>query len=107
MTTTWPQRDAKGHYLPSNLGPADWEYDELALSIVCVERIPMRLTGPDRVEAIRRLAAKGLLPKQIAPLLRISHHAISQIQFRHGIPPAPLPQPAWWANYTDSRYRQK
>lgn len=65
-----------------------YEPDELALSIVCVERVPMSLTGPDRREAVRRLTAKGLSANDIAPLVRSSPDDVGHIQRRLGIQPA-------------------
>jgi len=65
------------------------DYDELAVEIVCVERVPMRLVGCDRVEAVRRLSAKGLQALNIAALLLTDNKQVTRLQKEHGITPAP------------------
>lgn len=48
--------------------PGD-DVDYLAVDVVCQERIPMPLRGADRMEAVRRLTARGLRADEIARLL--------------------------------------
>jgi hypothetical protein len=64
-------------------------YDETAVDIVCIERVPMRLTGLDRIEAVRRLSAKGLQPFEIARLVCTNNNHVSKIQIDNSIEPAP------------------
>ena len=69
-------------------------YDEIAVDIVCQERVPMRLQGVDRIEAVRRLSAKGLQPYEIARLVCTSNNHVSALQKQNGIEPAP-PDGSW------------
>lgn len=61
----------------------DW--DETAVAIVCDERVPMALSGPDRIEAIRRLTALGLGPVAIGALLKTRRNIVSALQSNHRI----------------------
>jgi hypothetical protein len=61
------------------------EYDEVAVSIVCDERVPMRLRGADRAEAVRRLVAKGMTIRDITELIRgSSFTTVQNIATRNG-----------------------
>lgn len=73
------------------------QIDEVAIDIVCIERVPMKLRGPDCVEVVRRLSAKGLQNGEIAQLVRVTTSHVSRIQREYGIAPAP---PPWhWHSY--------
>lgn len=78
------------------VSPEDQLHDDLdllAIDFVVIERIPMRLTGNDRVEAIRRLSTKGLGPQAIGALMFVDGGTVSSIQATQGITPAPRPGP--------------
>jgi hypothetical protein len=74
----------EGAELPDDL-------DLLAIDWVVIERIPMRLTGNDRIEAIRRLTLKGLRAMDIGALLFIDGSTVSSLQANNGITPAGRP----------------
>lgn len=74
-------------------------YDEIAVSIVCDERVPMRLTGADRLEAVRRLTARGVMASEIARLCMVSGHTITNLQHTHGIVPAAHTRSWWWCAF--------
>lgn len=82
--------------------PADF-YDEIAVSIVCDERVPMRLTGADRLEAVRRLSAAGLSASEIGKLCKVSGHTITNLMRYYGIPSAPRRPGSWWCAYIERR----
>lgn len=81
--------------------PMDTEVglDELALSIVCEERVGMHLIGDDRVEAIRRLVAAGLATGEIAGLLLTTPSVISVVRARNHIPHTPNSGLNWVYSY--------
>lgn len=78
----------------------DSTIDELALDIVCVERVPMRLRRQDRIEAIRRLSAKGLSTGEIGRLVKTSGPNVGKLQKFYNIQPAPL-RWAWWGGLSE------
>lgn len=75
-----------------------FDVDEIALSIVCDERVPMKLRGADRLEALRRLVAKGLRTGEIGRLVKTNPDLISRLFAENHITP---PQPWWTPARTD------
>lgn len=64
------------------------DYDEFAVSVVVDERVAMRLRGADKVEAVRRLSAKGVPSQDILDLLKWPVLVVTLSRFRsaNGIP---------------------
>lgn len=64
------------------------DYDEVAVSIVVTERVRMRLTGDDLLEAVRRLSLLGLMDIEIMDLVMWPGSAnLWKYRRRNGIPP--------------------
>lgn len=80
--------------------------DEWAIDVVCSEKVPMRLRGADRVEAIRRLSGKGMQPKEIGRLVKSSGSFVSQLQALHHIEP-PEAEALWWRHLAGSGCRRR
>jgi hypothetical protein len=84
---------------------APWEApDELAVTLVVVDHHRMPLVGPDRTEAIRRLAEQGYQAEEIAQRLRMrSAMSVRRWARQHGVR-LPGKRPAHWTvEYVEKR----
>lgn len=69
-------------------GPEPAELDEIAVDLIMHGqlRVPANTHSPERLEAIRRLAADGMNDNQIGQRLHMKRDAVAQNRERHGIP---------------------
>ena len=67
------------------------ELDEIAVALIVdgTLRIPLRASSPELVEAVRRLAARGLNDTQIAERIGRDKDAVLKIRTRNAIPTPP------------------
>jgi hypothetical protein len=65
----------------------------------------MRLRRQDRIEAIRRLSAKGLSTGEIGRLVETSGPNVGRLQKFYGIEPAPV-RWAWWGELSQQQRDQ-
>jgi hypothetical protein len=86
--------------------PRSKDLDEVALSIVCDERVAMRLLGDDRIEAVRRLVAKGCNSPEIADLLKTTTNMVANIRSSHNIVREDR-DPWSWTDYIYGRHRSR
>lgn len=78
----------------------DGPWDELAVSFVCAGT-PMRLRGADRAEAVRRLAARGMIASVIAERTMCTAPDIRVVARRIGLVLPKKQATSWWETYMD------